>query len=197
MELNKNEQKALKNIFTDYLTDYNAYNMKDRLRVSDVGSLKLLKRLKEKKLLTARKMGNATFYKANLENEYTLKLLELLFLDHSHLSNFVRGWIEDLKSFNNAKGILLFGSILKKEKSANDVDVCFVLEKHEDYKKVQKSVEQMNQKSRQDIHPLYLTEEDLKNKLLENDSPIIEMVRSCVVVLGQELFVRVLKEVQS
>lgn len=198
VEISANGKKALKIIFTDFLTSYNSYNLRGKLGISSVGSLKLLRSLKEKDILVSEKLGNAFFYKPDLKKEYVLKLLELIFLDYSELSSFVKGWIYDLRHFStDTKAIFLFGSVLTKEKNARDVDVCFVLRSLNDYVKLQSAVNEMNRKNRQKIHPLYLTEEDLEKKLKEKDAPLVNMVRTCVVVHGQELFVGVLKNVQS
>src|SRR3989338_6756979 len=116
--ISDNGKNALKVIFTDFLASYNSYNIREKLGISGVGSLKLLRSLNEKNLLVSEKMGNAIFYKPNLDNEYVLKLLELIFLEHSSLSSFVKGWIYDLRSFiPDTKAIFLFGSILTKEKT--------------------------------------------------------------------------------
>lgn len=198
VEITENGKMALKLIFTDFLTNYNSYNMKDKIGLSNAGSLKLLRSLSEKGLLVSEKIGNAIFYSPNFKNEYLLKLLELILLDHSNLSSFVKGWIYDLKSFVPiTKGIFLFGSILKKDKAARDVDVCFVLKSSEDYSKLQAKVNEMNKKNRLKIHPLYLTQKDFEEKLKERDKPLLEMVKTCVVAYGQELFVEVLKNAQS
>ncbi len=197
-DISKNGKKALKIIFTDFLNNYNSYNIAKKIGISDVGSLKLLRSLKEKNLLVSEKMGNAIFYKINLENEYVLKLLELIFMDYSDLSSFVKGWIQDLRLFSTiTKAILLFGSILRKEKNARDVDVCFVLKNPKDYSKLQSKVDMLNKKSRLKIHPLYLAEKDFEQKLKEKDKPLADTVKNCLVVHGQELFVEVLKNVQS
>ncbi|MEK6876600.1 MAG: hypothetical protein AABX63_04260, partial [Nanoarchaeota archaeon] len=191
-------KKALKIIFTDFLNNYNSYNIKEKIGISDVGSLKLLRNLKEKNILTSEKVGNAIFYKVNIKNEYAIKLLELVFLDHSNLSSFVKGWIYDLREFAPlTKAILLFGSILGKGKNAKDVDVCFVLKSHKDYAKLQSKVDELNKKNRLKIHPLYLVKKDFEEKLREKDKPLIDMVKNCVVVHGEDLFVEVLKNAQS
>ncbi|MBI2541885.1 hypothetical protein HYV80_04200 [Candidatus Woesearchaeota archaeon] len=198
VEITENGKMALKLIFTDFLTNYNSYNLKDKIGLSNAGSLKLLRNLSEKNLLTSEKMGNAIFYRVSLSSQYALKLLELIFLDYSNLSSFVKGWIYDLQMFKNiTKSVLLFGSILKKGKEAKDVDVCFMLKHPDDYSEVQIKVAQLNSKSRLKIHPLYLTEKDFEKKLMEKDKPLIDIVKSCVVVHGHELFVRILKNVQS
>lgn len=198
MEVTENGKMALKLVFTDFLTRYNSYNLKDRIGLSNAGSLKLLRSLHEKNLLISEKIGNAIFYKPNLENEYLIKLLELIFLDNSNASSFVKGWIYDLDSLAPyTKAIFLFGSILRKGKEAKDVDVCIVLKKNEDYKLLEKMVKEMNEQNRLKIHPLYLTEKDFEKKLKEKDRPLLEIVKSCMVVHGHELFVKVLKNVQS
>lgn len=198
VEITENGKMALKLIFTDFLTNYNSYNIKDKIGLSNAGSLKLLRSLSEKGLLVSEKIGNAIFYRPNFKNEYLLKLLELILLDHSNLSSFVKGWVYDLKSFVPlTKGIFLFGSILKKDKAAKDVDVCFILKHPDDYSEVQLKVAQLNSKSRLKIHPLYLTQKDFEKKLKERDKPLLEMVKTCVVVHNQELFVDVLKNAKS
>ncbi len=58
-------------------------------------------------------------------------------------------------------------------------------------------IKKMNGKNRLKIDPLYLTEQDFEQKLIEKDKPLIEIVKSCVIVHGYELFVEVVKNVQS
>ena len=197
-EISENGKKALKIIFTDYLTNYNSYNIKGKIGISDVGSLKLLRRLKEKNILTSEKMGNAIFYKPNLNNNYIIKLLELIFSDYSNLSGFIKGWIYDLRLLiPKTKALFLFGSILKKGKNAGDADVCFILKNPDDYNKLQSQINDINRKSRLKIHPMYLTKKEFEKKLREKDRPLVEMVKNCVVVHGVELFVGVLKNAQK
>lgn len=197
-EISENAKKALKIIFTDFLANYNSNNIRKKIQISNAGSLKLLRNLKEKNILTGKKMGKAIFYNVNLKNDYILKLLELIFLDHRNLSSFAKGWIHDLRSFSQTtKAVFLFGSILRKGKNARDVDVCFILKSHKDYSKLQSKVEDINKKNRLKIHPLYLTEKDFEKKLKGKDKPLVDMVKNCAVVHGENLFVEVLKNVQS
>ena len=147
VEVTDNGEKALKLIFTDFLMSYNSYNLKDKLGLSNAGSLKLLRKLKERNLLISEKMGNAIFYKLNLNNNYLLKLLELIFMEHGGLSSYTKGWIEELKAFIPlTKAIILFGSVLKKDGNARDVDVCFVLRDAADYNKIQSLGRKLNEK---------------------------------------------------
>lgn len=196
--ISENGKIALKIIFTDYLTRYNSYNIKDKIGISDVGSLKLLRSLSEKGFLVSEKIGNAIFYKPSLRNNYLLKLLELIFLDYSNLSSFVKGWIYDLQPLvPHTKAILLFGSILRKGREARDVDLCLILKKSKDYRLLQEMIKKMNGQNRLKIHPLYIAEKDFEKKLKEKDKPLVEIVKSCAVVHGQELFVEALKNAQS
>lgn len=197
-EISKNQQLAIKTIFTDYLNRYNSYNIKGKLGITQVGSLKLLRNLKEMNILASEKLANAVFYKLNLNNNYAIKLLELIFSDNDNLSSYVKGWAYDLDKFSDiTNAVFLFGSILTKEKKAQDIDVCFILKNSNDYKKIQTKTDEVNIKNRLKIHTLYLTEKDFEDKLKQNDLPLIDMVKTCVVVSGVELFVKVVKNVQS
>ena len=194
----KNIEKALKILFTDYLHSYNAFNLKEHLAMSDVGSLKLLRRLKQQNIVTSKNMGNAIFYRPNLERMYVLKLLELIFLDHSYLSNYVKGWIEELKVFiPKTKALLLYGSILTKDKKAADVDVCFILKDAEDYQEIQKEVNKINIRNRLKIHSLYLTPQEFEKKLIGQDAVTLNLIKTCIVIHGVELFVKTIAKVQK
>ena len=198
VEVTDNEKLALRLIFTDFLYRYNSHNLKDKIGLSNAGRLKLLRNLNKKGLLISEKIGNAIFYRPNLQNAYLLKLLELIFLDYSDVSSFVKVWIADLRPFDPmVKGVFLFGPILKKEKAARDVDVCFILKHPQDYPKLQATVNEMNKQNRLKIDPLYLTKKNFEEKLKERDKPLLEMVKHCLIVHGQALFVEVVKNAQS
>ncbi|MEK6921214.1 MAG: nucleotidyltransferase domain-containing protein, partial [Nanoarchaeota archaeon] len=96
---------------------------------------------------------------------------------------------------SHSKAIFLFGSILRKGKEARDVDVCIILKKSEDYKLLQGIIREINEKNRLKIDPLYLTEHEFEKKLIEKDKPLVEIIKSCLVVHGHELFVEVVKNV--
>ncbi len=197
-EITENGKKVLKLIFTDFLAHYNSYNIKGKLKLSNAGSLKLLRSLKDKNLLISEKMGNAIFYKPNLANEYLIKLLELIFLDYTETSSYVRGWIYSLKLLaSQCKGILLFGSIMRKDREATDIDVCFILKSSKDYDSIKKRVDEMNRKNHKNIHPLFIVPREFEEKLKQKDAALVDMVRSCIVISGQQAFVEILKNVQS
>lgn len=198
IEINNAEKKILKIIFSDYKKDYNANTIKDKIGISDVYSLRLLKNLSEKKLLTGKKMGKATFYKVNLDNSYVITLLELIFTDNTDQSNYVKGLMKDLEKFNSfTHSILLFGSVLTKGKNAKDIDVCFVLKNYKDLKKINNKIDEINKLHALKIHPLHIIKKDFIRKLKEGDKPLIDIVRTCAVVYGQSAFVEVVKNVQS
>jgi len=198
IEINKAEKKALRIIFTDYTTDYNGHTIKDKLGMSHRYSIDLLKSLMGKNILTSKQMGKATFYKTNLQNPYVIKLLELIFTDNTDQTSYVNGWIKDLESFKeDTKAVLLFGSILSKGKNARDIDVSFVLKNYNDLKRIKNKVEEINSTHKLRIHPLYITEKDFIRKLKKGDKPLISIVKTCAVVHGQEMFVNIVKNVQS
>lgn len=197
-DITDNGKKALRLIFTDYSTDYNSYNLKGKLGLSNAGSLKLLRSLHEKGFLVSKKMGNAIFYKANISNEYVLKLMELILMENESASPYIKGWMVELQSFSPlSDAILIFGSLLRKGKDAHDIDVCFILKDAKDYQKMQRKIDGLNKKGRLRLHPLYLTKSEMIEKLKQKDPPIMDMVKSCIVVSGGELFVEVVAHAQK
>lgn len=196
--LTDNAKRALRIIFTDFTAHYNAYSLKDKLGMSDVGTLKLLRSLHQKDLLLSERMGNAIFYKIKTENGYAKKLLELILMENLHLSNFLKGWLKDLNACSPpAKAIILFGSILHKEKEAKDADIGFILKNAEDYQKIKEKVRQLEKASSIPIHPLYLTVKEFAEQLRKKDKPLVEIVKTGIFVKGVELIVEVLSDAQE
>ena len=130
MELTK-EQKILNILFRDFLTEYNSRSISFKVGLSHVGAFKILKKLKQKEIVKSRIVGKARIYALNLENPLTFREIETILtieaLQHKR-------WIEEFKRLEGkAKFVVLFGSILRNEQSARDIDLLVVADKV-DYK---------------------------------------------------------------
>lgn len=201
IETNANAKRVLKILFTDYRIDYNSHNLSKKLGISQVATYKILKQLVKQGLLFTKKLGNANFYKPNLESSYFLKLMEIILLDSTDYPSIAQGTIIQLREHFEelTESLWLFGSMLRKGRDAKDIDVCFVVKNPEkDYKKIEDKIKETSHLfSSKKIHALYMTEDAIEKNLLEHDPALSEIVRSCVVVNGSESFVRVIKNVQS
>ncbi len=195
VELTNKAKIALKILFTDFTHKHNAYNLSKKLGMSDVGTMKLLRRLEKENLLTSEKIGQAIVYTLNLKNHYLIKTLELTFLERT-TSDYVNGWrsiFQQLQPYTDI--VLLFGSILTKGKDANDVDVCIIFSKVSDYNKIKSVIQNIHQRLK--IHSLIFSLNDFKKKIKERDPVVISMLKNSEIVSGGDLLVRVLCDVQG
>tara|TARA_Y100000310_G_C20691075_1_gene822244 strand:+ start:3469 stop:4071 length:603 start_codon:yes stop_codon:yes gene_type:complete len=197
IDINDTEEKILKLIFLDFKTDYNSNNLSKKLKKSPQYTNRIIKDLANKKLVIGKQMGKAVFYKLNFDKEYTIKLLELIFTPNKAPSNYIGGWISQLiKLKGHTKSIILFGSIFKKESTAGDVDVCFVLKSYDALNKINKEIENINKLNKLKIHSLHIIEKDFIDKLKKGDKPLYSVINDGLVINGQETFVRIVKNAQ-
>src|SRR3989344_7733533 len=128
VSLTKKEREALLVLFKDFTAYYNANSLSKVLGISHVGCQKILKRLLKDNIVNAENIGKSIIYKPRLEDEYVCKLLAFLLADETN--NKFKRWKEEFKRLSN-KGriIMLFGSILKNDKAAKDIDIMLAIRK--------------------------------------------------------------------
>jgi len=196
VEISKKSKKALEIIFRDFSSSYNAHNIHRKIGTTHQGADFILKSLEEKGILTSKRLGRAIFYNINYKNEYVAKLLELILMEYE-VSSYTKGWINDLTPLKNSKAaiLILYGSLLRKENKANDVDLCVILYSKKDYNDIQDKIDKINKINSQKIHPLYLTREEFKSKI--TDKVILEIIKEGIILKGFNEFVEGVIDVAS
>ena len=118
--LTKKESEVLLTLFKDFTKDYNANSLSKVVRITPRGALKILKNLKSQNLLVSKQLGKATFYKINFNDEYTLRLLPILLMKES--KEKATRWLAEFNElFEHINIIIIFGSITRNPKTANDI----------------------------------------------------------------------------
>ena len=192
MKLN-NEEKVVLRILKNYSILYNANSISKILGLTSMGSLKLLKRLEEQGIVTLRKVSNIRFYNFNFENQYAKDYASLILRKEAdNCSAFVKRWVNEIRKIGIADIAIIFGSILRKSKNVQDIDVLFVVNK-KDFSRLRKEVGKLNAISEKKIHPVYQAKEDLLNNFESKDEVVLEIVKG-VVVFGEKNFVELLEE---
>ena len=126
--LSDKEIEILLVLFRDFSTDYNANNITKEIRITPAGAFKAMKNLEKKGLITGKKMGKAVFYKVNLKDYYTFRTMETLLINESREK--ASRWLKEFKDlFNHVEIAIIFGSILRYPKKANDIDLLVVFRK--------------------------------------------------------------------
>lgn len=161
---------------------YNANSIAKEAGISAMGALKILKKLEKSDILMGEKLGKAVFYKINKENEYARAYLSfLLKKEAQEAPPQVKRWLTELKKIKNVKAAILFGSVLRNEKAAHDIDVLIVIDE-EEFSKVKKEIEKLNAISNKHIHALYQTEGDLKESIKKQDKVILSAIKGIEVI---------------
>lgn len=190
VELTK-EQEIIKLMFKDFLTEYNSRSISPKIGLTHSGAFRALKKLEEKEMVKPRQIGKAVIYSLNLENPLTLKGIETALTIES-LKHKV--WIEEFKKLEEkAKFVVLFGSILRNEKEARDIDLHVVANKKQ-YHTIKKIIEERNKILPKPIHLVFQTPADFKTDIKRKYKVAIEIIKTGIVLFGQDEFRKMVME---
>ena len=163
--------------------------------ISHVGAQKIFKRLLKENLVVDQHIGKSIIYKPRLEDDYVCKLNAFLLADEAN--NKFKRWKEEFKElFKKDRIVMLFGSILENNVNARDIDVMIIIKK-EDFKEAKKIINEKQEVLPKKIHSIELTEQDLLSNIKNKKEAIIDIVRSAVILYGQDKYVEVIKNVAS
>src|SRR3989338_768176 len=187
----KNEMALILAIIKSPEIEYNANSLAKLLGLSAMGALKIARKLEADNILLSRKVGNAKIYSINNENEYANQYIKLLLKKEiEEASPYVKRWIREIQKIKRAQGSILYGSVLKKEKEAKDIDVLLIVNKNS-FEAVKKQVEEINNLNEKKIHPLYQTKEDLKKHIKEKNKVILNALKGRM-VSGEDTILQLL-----
>jgi len=193
--LTKKESEILLILFKDFSKNYNANSISKIVGITSRGALKILKNLKEKKLLISKQFGKAVFYKLNLEDYFTFRTIETLLIQEAR--ERASRWLFEFKDlFKDIKIAIIFGSVVRDSKKANDIDVVLVFTQKK-LKKVKNFIESKNNISLKPIHPIIQTPDDIKNNLEKKDKVILNALNKGYVLHGYDKLIGVIKNVTS
>lgn len=194
--ITQNDMDVVLTIFKDVDSDYNANSLSKVIGVSSMGALKILKRLEAQGILKSKQMGQAVFYKVNLEDDYARSyVLFLLKKEASESVPRIRRWVRELRGVAGAEIGILFGSVLRKEKF-NDVDALMVLRKAQN-RILDKSIRDLNKINVKKIHAVKQTRQDLVSNLGKKDRVVLEIIKRGIVLFGYEEIVEVVRDFRS
>lgn len=168
-----------------------------KLKLSPMGAYKILKKLERANAIRAEKIGNAIYYKANLDEEIGRKYAEFVLVQNEFSNTYAKIYAKYLKKLKDvALSCILYGSILKAGKEAKDVDALIIIGK-KDYKKMSSKLEDIRLIAIKTIHDIKMTKEDLANNLKRNNEAMIDMMKYGQVLWGSDIIVEAIKNGSS
>ncbi|MBS3176929.1 winged helix-turn-helix transcriptional regulator [Candidatus Woesearchaeota archaeon] len=192
----ENEAKTLAFLTRNFSQKYTINQLAKELNLSPGGMFKILKKLKSQDFLRSEKIGNGIIYKINFDSQEARDVCTIS-LVQKDISPYLRALIKDLQIFKDKTQIaILFGSILKKENEARDIDILLVFEKKK-FNAVEQGIENLNKIKTKKIHAVYQTKEDLIKNIHKCDKVILEEIKTGVILWGRRELVEVIKNGQS
>ena len=142
----------------------------------------------------SKKLGNATFYQVNLDNDEALKVCELLLLEEKrNLKGYPKIYSDEIKNFENAELIVIFGSILNN-REFNDVDVLFITNRIKEVSSFCLHVSKIRMKP---IVPLILNRGDFIREIKNKKEAILHILKTGIILKGESVFLKVIKDAKS
>lgn len=186
VSLTENKSKVLDFLIRNLYKKNTIRMLAKQLNLSPMGAQKILKKFETEKILIKEKIGNGIFYNIDLNNEVAFKLAELI-LTQNKLSSYARVYARDLEKLReNVEACVLFGSVLTKGEDARDIDVLVII-KEKNFKKVEKGKQEIGRIAIKPLHFMYQTQKDFENNIKKGDKPLLDVIRTGVVLWGQNL----------
>jgi len=191
-DITKKEMELILTIFKNPTDDFNANNISIKIGITPMGALKIMKRLEKQGILISKKIGKAVFYKINLDKDYVADYLIFLLKREAELSSpYIKRWINEARRINSADIAILFGSALKKESKANDIDILIVTDQKR-FKKAKNEIEDINEISEPKLHAVYQTLNDLKENIRRKDAVVLSAIKG-IIAIGYRDLIKILK----
>ena len=193
--LSNKEIEILLVLLKDVSIEYNANNITKKIKITPAGAFKAMKNLERRNLIIGKKMGKAVFYKVNLKDYYAFRIMETLLINEARIK--ASRWLDEFKDlFKYTEILIIFGSIIKDSKKANDIDLLTVFKK-ENNNKINDLIKERRLISTKPIHIIKQTTKDLENNLKKSDKVILNAVKNGYVLHGHEKLLEVIKNVTS
>ena len=191
MEQLSKEQEIIKILFKEPYESYNSRSISKKIGISHAGAFKILKRLEQKNMVNSKKIGRAYICSLNLKDEIAEKQIEIILTLESR--NYKKWTEEFLEMKNEAYFIILFGSIIRNEIEAKDIDLLVVSDKP-CLNKIKAAIEKKRNILIKPIHAIHQTSEDFIKGLHSKNKTMLEILKTGIVLYGRENLIKIIKE---
>ncbi len=193
------EESNIKRIMLILLKDFSRAHtitsLAKDLKLTRVGIWKILKKLEGNKYIALRSVGsgktNTYLMNINWDNIIVEKALVLYLTEEAAKQRRWRANFADLEQ--EVDFLILYGSVLKFPKEANDIDIIGVA-KEKRLAKINDMISKIQQTQNKKIHSINLTQKEFGQELKKPNKAYLDAIRKGVVLFGQENFIKFMKE---
>ena len=192
LSLTDKERETVLILFKDFTAYYNANSISKVLGISRIGALKLFRRMEEAGIVRSQKIGKSIIYKLKLDDDYVKKLVAFLLADEA---NGFKRWKEEFKQLlKKDRIVMLFGSAVMNYQKANDIDLL-IAATNSDREEIAKVLKERGEILPKKLHVIKITRDELESNIKRKEEPILDIVKTGIVLYGQDAYVEVLKNV--
>ena len=185
-----NEYKAILVLFKDFLSNYNSRNLSKVVGISHAGMFKLLKKLEKREIIKPKRIGKAVIYSLNIDSPVAKREIEMALTLEAQ--NYAK-WLEEFMVLRDiSEFAVLFGSVIKDEKSAKDIDILIVADK-KDFNKINNKIKDKNKILNKKIHLILQSPDEFKKDINNKNKVMLEIIKSGIVLFGQEKITKILE----
>lgn len=192
--LTENEKRVLRYVALHAAESPSINKVARECKITPNGAYKILRKLEEEGILQFKEISNIKSYHIEFKNSKSTNIMELA-LTQKTLKSRVKYRNEELKPFRKiAEACILFGSYIEDKKEPNDLDVLFVFDR-KNYDNYKRELNKLKEISPVKIHDIIQTRSDLLSNIKKEDKIILNILENGTVLWGQEVLVRIIKNV--
>lgn len=197
METTKPGTKILKILLKDFTIKPTVTSLAKEIRMSRVGTWKVLKRMQSDKLIVLSPIGSGKtstyLISLNWDNLLVEKTLALS-LTEDALKN--QRWLNNFAELKEKIDFLMiYGSIISSPQEANDIDILGVVSNKNRFLEIEESVKKIQKTQLKKIHALNFTQAEFRQELEKPNKAFVDAVKKGVILFGQENFIRFIKSI--
>lgn len=196
--INDTGREVLLILCKDFSRMYTITYLAREVNMSRVGMWKVIKNLKEEKLITLIPLGKGktgvSVVRLNWDNILLKKALELYLIEESEQQERWKFNFSELEEITNFS--IIYGSILKSAEKTNDIDIINIA-KRKDFIKIQNTLDKAQKTQAKKIHTISFTSEEFKQELIKENKAFIDALKKGVILFGQENFIKFMEQIQS
>lgn len=190
--LTRNEARVVCFLLRNFTKRYSINQLARELGLSPMGARKVAMKLEKTRILKSEPIGNAIYYRPDLDEEIGRKTAELV-LAYKDLNPYARAQAKDFEQLRpHALCAMLFGSVLTKAERAGDIDVLLVLEEGH-LKKAHKVLMEIQSIKPKRIEEMVQSREDLVRNIKKLNAPLLDAIRTGQVLWGSEIIVEAIR----
>ncbi|MBI2971437.1 MAG: nucleotidyltransferase domain-containing protein [Candidatus Aenigmarchaeota archaeon] len=182
--MTKNEMLIVLKIFKTPEKAFNSNSITKEIGITPMGALKIMKRLEKDGILISKAAGKAVFYGIN-NSEYARDYVKFVLKNEAaHSPPYTKRWLNEIRKLKSADTAILFGSVLRKGKDANDIDVLVITDQSR-FEKLKEEVAELNKINEKRMHVVYQIADDLQNNIAKGDKVVLNALKG-IVAFGEE-----------